>query len=103
MLGSEPAMALETVELIAEAVQILENHPLVGRPAEQGMRALLISRGRTGYLALYSDEEARDTMLMLALRHQREAGYTSPLAQRAGQSHPLLRPGTPPRRAPPFE
>ncbi|WP_211164061.1 type II toxin-antitoxin system RelE/ParE family toxin [Parazoarcus communis] len=64
--------------MIAEAVQTLGNHPLVGHPAEQGMRELVISRGRTGYLALYSHEEARDTVLMLALRHQRKAGYTSP-------------------------
>lgn len=78
LLETEPTMALETIELIAEAVQILENHPLVGRPAEQGMRELVISRGRTGYLALYSYEEPRDTVLILALRHQREAGYTSP-------------------------
>lgn len=78
LLETEPAMALKTVALIAEAVQILENHPLVGRPAEQGMRELVISRGRTGYLALYSYEESRDTVLMLALRHQREAGHTSP-------------------------
>lgn len=64
--------------MIAEAVQTLGNHPLVGRPAEQGMRELVISRGRTGYLALYSYEESPDTVLMLALRHQRKAGYTSP-------------------------
>lgn len=78
LLDTEPAMALETVELIAEALHILDNHPLVGRPAEQGMRELVISRGRTGYLALYSHDEARDAVLILALRHQREAGYTGP-------------------------
>ncbi|HRD35162.1 MAG TPA: type II toxin-antitoxin system RelE/ParE family toxin [Rhodocyclaceae bacterium] len=76
LLDTEPAMALETVELIAEAVQILEHHPLIGRPTEQGMRELVISRGRTGYLALYSHNETHDVVLIFAIRHQREAGHT---------------------------
>ncbi len=75
LLGTEPEATLETAVLIAEAVQVLENHPLMGRPAEHELRELIISRGRTGYVALYSFEEAHDTVLILALRHQREAGY----------------------------
>ena len=35
----------------------------------------MISRGRTGYVALFSFEEAHDAVLILAIRHQREAGY----------------------------
>ncbi|RIK96995.1 MAG: hypothetical protein DCC72_03885 [Burkholderiales bacterium] len=38
--ASEPLAALETVELIVEALQILENHPLIGRPVEHGLRDL---------------------------------------------------------------
>lgn len=75
LLETEPAAALQTAELISEAVGVLENHPLVGRPAEHEMRELVISRGRTGYVALYSYEEQHDTVLVLAVRHQREAGY----------------------------
>jgi hypothetical protein len=37
----------------------------------------VISRGRTGYLALYSFEATHDVALILALRHQREAGYSA--------------------------
>jgi addiction module RelE/StbE family toxin len=77
LLEADPVAALETAELILEALQILENHPLIGPPAEQDMRELVISRGRTGYLALYSYEETHDTVLVLAMRHQREAGYAS--------------------------
>lgn len=77
LLEAEPALALATAELIAEAMQTLGNHPLIGRPAEQDMRELVISRGRTGYLALYDYDEVRDVVLVLAIRHQREAGYTS--------------------------
>jgi len=46
---SEPSAALGTMELIAEALQILENHPLIGRPVEHDLRELVVSRGRSGY------------------------------------------------------
>src|SRR3546814_10800317 len=52
LLQAEAAAALETVGLIAEAVQILENHPLIGRSAEQDLRELAISRGKPGYVAM---------------------------------------------------
>ena len=72
---TEPALALETVALIEEAVNLLQRHPLVGRPVEHGLRELVISRGRTGYLALYDLVPAHDAVLILSVRHQREAGY----------------------------
>lgn len=75
LLHSEPIAALETVALITEAVQVLENHPLIGRSVEQGLRELVISRGKSGYLALYSYELEQDTVLVLSVRHQREVGY----------------------------
>ena len=77
LLETDAAAAQETAELISEAIQVLKNHPLVGRPAEQNMRELVISRGQTGYLALYSYEEHHDTVLILANRHQHEAGYAT--------------------------
>src|SRR3546814_10132606 len=64
-----------SVDLITEAVQVLENHPLIGRSAEQGPRELVISRGKPGYVALYSFEPEQDTVLVLSVRHQREAGH----------------------------
>jgi len=70
-----PIEAAKTINLITEAVEILENHPLIGRPAEQGIRELVISRGKSGYLAMYSYENIPDTVLVLAVRQQREAGY----------------------------
>jgi plasmid stabilization system protein ParE len=62
---TEPIAAVETVDLITEAVQVLENHPLIGRPIEHGLRELVISRGKSGYLALYSFEPGHDTVLVL--------------------------------------
>ncbi len=71
----DSSSALEALELIEEAVNLLVRHPLIGRPVEHGLRELVISRGRSGYVALYSLEEAQDAILILAIRHQREAGY----------------------------
>jgi len=77
LLETEPALAAETIDLIEEAVTILKRHPLMGRPVESDLRELIISRGRTGYVALYSYEAEQDVVLILAIRHQREAGYWS--------------------------
>ncbi|PQA82883.1 addiction module toxin RelE [Limnohabitans sp. TS-CS-82] len=72
---SQPEDAITTVDLIVDAIQILSQHPLIGRPIEQGLRELVISRGKTGYLALYQYDEATDLLVVLAIRHQRERGY----------------------------
>ena len=77
LLTTEPAAAGETISLIEEAVQVLRNHPLIGRDAEDGMRELMVSRGRSGYVVMYSIEHAaEDVVLLLAIRHQRECGYS---------------------------
>lgn len=76
LLQADPVAAVDTLELIEEAVAILERHPLIGRQVEQGLRELVISRGNTGYVALYSFEAKHDAVLILSLRHQREAGYS---------------------------
>jgi plasmid stabilization system protein ParE len=76
LLESDPPAAAETAELILSAVEVLQNHPLVGRPLESDFRELVTSRGRSGYLALYRYDEARNRALILTIRHQREAGYT---------------------------
>ena len=75
LLDEEPTAALQTYGLIEEAIDMLARHPLIGRPVEAGLRELLISRGRSGYLALYSYERLHDTVLILAIRHQREVQY----------------------------
>ncbi len=67
--------AANTVNLIADAVAVLEEHPLIGRRAEAALRELVISRGKSGYIALYRYDGERDRVLVLAVRHQREAGY----------------------------
>jgi plasmid stabilization system protein ParE len=72
-LGPEgPAVVAVAVEAVIEAVELLARHPLLGRPAEHELCELIISRGKTGYVALYDFLEAEDVVLVLALRHQRE-------------------------------
>lgn len=71
----DPGAAVAAAQAIREAVAILERHPLIGRPVEHGLRELVISHGRTGYVALYRHVLPDGVVLILALRHQREVGY----------------------------
>lgn len=75
LLDHDPNIALKTVDLIEEAILLLTQHPLIGRPIKDELRELVISRGNTGYIGLYSFEEVHDAILILGIRHQREAGY----------------------------
>jgi len=75
LLDTDPNAANETVNILIDGLSILKQHPLVGRTVEQGYRELVISRGRTGYVALYSYDATRNVALILAIRHQRESGF----------------------------
>ena len=77
LLETDPQAAHDTAMLIFEALEILVQHPEMGRKVHPGQRELVISRGRTGYLALYRFLPHIDRILVLALRHQRESGYKS--------------------------
>ena len=73
----DPATALDHVELVRSAVSILDSHPEIGRPAGRGstLRELVISHGRTGYIALYEYSPIEKLVRVVAIRHQREVGY----------------------------
>lgn len=75
LLDADPQAAQETTQLIFDALEILVQHPEIGRKVKLGQRELVISRGRTGYLALYRFLPHLDCVLVLAVRHQRESGY----------------------------
>jgi toxin ParE1/3/4 len=62
---------------IIQAIAVLEQNPLIGRPAYADKRELVIGRRSHGYVALYRYVAEIDTVFVLALRSQREAGYTS--------------------------
>jgi plasmid stabilization system protein ParE len=67
--------AEEVAVLIMDALEVLRRHPLIGRPAADGRHELVISRGRTGFVAIYEFHPSMDRVLVLAIRHQREAGF----------------------------
>ena len=60
---------------LLSALDILERHPLIGRPVPPDLHELVIGRGARGYLALYRYEVLDDLVVVLALRAQREDGY----------------------------
>lgn len=62
------------LEIVA-ALDILEINPLIGRPTANDLRELVIGRGSRGYVALYRYVSEIDTVFILAIRSQREAGY----------------------------
>jgi plasmid stabilization system protein ParE len=73
--AENPPKAREQILSVRRAFELLADHPLLGRPAEQGRRELILSRGRHGYIAKYRWLPAEEIILILAVRHQLEAGY----------------------------
>ena len=72
----DPIRARKQLLSVRRALELLADHPLLGREAEEGRRELILSRGRYGYIAKYRWLPTEDVVLILAVRHQREAGYT---------------------------
>ena len=75
LLKTSPEAAAQALEIIGSAIGILEAHPFIGRRVDDHIRELVISRGATGYLALYRFDSAFDVVRILRVRQQREAGY----------------------------
>ena len=71
----DPESAISASDAIQGAVDMLEHHPMIGRMVRGDVRELVISFGRTGYVALYRFVPARDVVRILAIRHQRELDY----------------------------
>jgi addiction module RelE/StbE family toxin len=71
----DPALSEYAADEIVDATAILQRHPLIGRPAQDALRELIISRGRTGYVALYRFLPEKNRVDVLAIRHQRESGF----------------------------
>lgn len=60
---------------IVQAIDVLAHNPLIGRPVSNSKRELVIGRKTRGFLALYQYVDDIDTVFVLAVRSQREAGY----------------------------
>jgi len=63
------------IDEIIKAIDILSTNPLIGRPTGSGQRELVIGRRAHGYIALYRYIQEVDTVFVLAIRSQSEAGY----------------------------
>ncbi len=68
--------AVAAIRTIREKALLLERFPNAGRPApdlEPEQRELVVPFGASGYMLIYEVQE--DLVLILALKHQKEAGY----------------------------
>ena len=77
LAGKNADSATRAVKAIRSGVKILAQHPEIGRPAEDmepEYREWLIDFGDSGYIALYRYDG--ETIIIVAVRHQREAGYS---------------------------
>jgi plasmid stabilization system protein ParE len=73
---SDDPLAGDLLDYVLDALQVLTHQPCIGRPVTGGLRELIISRRRCGYLARYEFDELRDLARVARIRHQREAGYS---------------------------
>ena len=75
--GRNSEAAARAGQVIAARLLALQTTPDMGRPfdGEEALRELVIGFGSSGYVALYRHDPADDAVYVLALRHQREAGY----------------------------
>ena len=71
-----PEAARRAASVIRNGMQIVADHPDVGRPVDNmdsEFQEWPISFGASGYVALYRLE--KDVALVVAVRHQKEVGY----------------------------
>ncbi len=76
LFAHQEADARSRLEDIMRAIDVLERNPLIGRPARTDLRELVIGRRAHGYVALYRYVAELDTVFVLGIRSQKEAGYT---------------------------
>jgi plasmid stabilization system protein ParE len=72
---SQDPLVSDLLAFLLDGLFVLTHQPAVGRPLSHGHRELIISRGRGGYLARYVFDTHRQRVIVLGIRHQREAGY----------------------------
>lgn len=72
----DPAAAQRAVGAIRKSVKVLRQHPAIGRPIDEmpeEFREWVIDFGDSGYVARYRYD--LQSVTILAIRHQREAGF----------------------------
>jgi len=66
----------DRIREVIEAISVLASNPLIGRPVAGETRELVIGRRSRGYVALYRYVPEIETVFVLAVRGQKEAGYS---------------------------
>ena len=77
LTAKAPEAARRAAQAIERQFLLLETSPDIGRPFPEmpELRELMIAFGDSGYVALYRYELTYDAVYVLAVRHQKEAGY----------------------------
>ena len=77
LLKANPQAAIRAGKAIEKQLSSLEKEPQTGRPLNEHpeIRELIIPFGESGYVALYHFDNKENAVLILAFRHQKEAGY----------------------------
>lgn len=73
LLAHDAGVVEERIRSVLSAVEFLAANPFIGRPVRDELRELVISYGRSGYVAMY--RVVANRVEVLSIRHQREAGY----------------------------
>lgn len=76
LVKKNPDAARRAASAIRDGMQIVADHPDVGRPVDDmdpEYQEWPINFGASGYVALYRLQQ--DVALVVAVRHQREVGY----------------------------
>ena len=77
LLDHDLQVARRAKEAIAKSMKFLQDFPFACRkvmPDNPFLREFLISFGQSGYVVLFEIED-QETILILAVRHQREEDY----------------------------
>jgi len=74
---NNPQATNHASQIIQKHLALLVKEPMIGRPlqGEPELRELIIPFGDSGYVTLYNFDPNTDSLVLLAFRHQREAGY----------------------------
>jgi plasmid stabilization system protein ParE len=74
--GGDGGLAEKALDAIREGLKVLERFPFTCRKATSNpfLRELVIPFGHAGYVALFEIVD-RDTVVVAAIRHQREEDY----------------------------
>ena len=73
--------AKKAAETLINGIRKLESLPDIGRPIEHlplDYQEWIIPFGDSGYVLLYRHDTVADRVVILTIKHQKEAGYSHP-------------------------